>query len=424
MLGKSSCRNRTAENLYGYSAAEALGKSVFELLVDSEHFDLGVKITNRVQLGECWTGFFPVNGKKERRFTIVLTNTPLYDEDGTVIGITCSAADSKSFEDMRFTLPYACNSGSNVNFNQARTSVSAKRGLDPDQPVQDAIASKITDLASKVGNKVKSKMRYGKNNVVCEVSINDNLRSNVASLRGNAASFFGTISETGELASKFIKDLGEESEGRAKITSKAEAWISKKYIHWPWKGNQQELSEAKSESKANGSSHLVVKEEPETSSSSSLFIVSSKNNVSSISTNTSCSSAMKPDMGIDCMDYEIFSEDLTYKQQIGQGSCGTVYHGLWCGSDVAIKVFPEVDYTDDAILSFRQEVSIMKGLRHPNVLLFMGAVLSPQRLSIITEFLPRLPRIRPSFEELLIKLKHLAKEYAVRVQAARSGTIN
>ncbi|XP_077243413.1 serine/threonine-protein kinase CTR1-like isoform X3 [Tasmannia lanceolata] len=64
-----------------------------------------------------------------------------------------------------------------------------------------------------------------------------------------------------------------------------------------------------------------------------------------------------------------------------EGSCGTVYHGLWCGSDVAIKVFSKQEYPD--------EVSLMKRLRHPNKLLFMGAVTSPQRLCIVTEFLPR-----------------------------------
>ncbi|XP_077243411.1 serine/threonine-protein kinase CTR1-like isoform X1 [Tasmannia lanceolata] len=72
-----------------------------------------------------------------------------------------------------------------------------------------------------------------------------------------------------------------------------------------------------------------------------------------------------------------------------EGSCGTVYHGLWCGSDVAIKVFSKQEYPDEVILSFRQEVSLMKRLRHPNKLLFMGAVTSPQRLCIVTEFLPR-----------------------------------
>lgn len=37
----------------------------------------------------------------------------------------------------------------------------------------------------------------------------------------------------------------------------------------------------------------------------------------------------------------------------------------------------------------RQEVSLMKKLRHPNIILFMGAVASPERLCIVTEFLPR-----------------------------------
>ena len=39
--------------------------------------------------------------------------------------------------------------------------------------------------------------------------------------------------------------------------------------------------------------------------------------------------------------------------------------------------------------TFTLKVSLMKRLRHPNVLLFMGAVTSPQRLCIVTEFLPR-----------------------------------
>ncbi|KAK8704077.1 hypothetical protein V6N13_047710 [Hibiscus sabdariffa] len=57
--------------------------------------------------------------------------------------------------------------------------------------------------------------------------------------------------------------------------------------------------------------------------------------------------------------------------------------------DVAIKIFPNLEYSDDVINSFKQEASLMKRLRHPNVLLFMGAVTSPQRLCIVTEFLSR-----------------------------------
>ncbi|XP_076921750.1 uncharacterized protein LOC143583293 [Bidens hawaiensis] len=89
------------------------------------------------------------------------------------------------------------------------------------------------------------------------------------------------------------------------------------------------------------------------------------------------------------LDYEIVWEDLITKRIIGQGSCGTVYHGLWHGSDVAIKLFTYQEYPADAMVLFKQEVSLMKRLRHPNILLFMGAVTSPQHLCIVTEFLIR-----------------------------------
>ena len=38
---------------------------------------------------------------------------------------------------------------------------------------------------------------------------------------------------------------------------------------------------------------------------------------------------------------------------------------------------------------FKAEVSIMKRLKHPNVVLFMGACTQPPNLSIVTQFVPR-----------------------------------
>jgi serine/threonine-protein kinase CTR1 len=38
---------------------------------------------------------------------------------------------------------------------------------------------------------------------------------------------------------------------------------------------------------------------------------------------------------------------------------------------------------------FRKEVAIMSTLRHPNVLLFMGACTQPGNLLIVTELMPR-----------------------------------
>ncbi|KAL3722480.1 hypothetical protein ACJRO7_034798 [Eucalyptus globulus] len=65
-----------------------------------------------------------------------------------------------------------------------------------------------------------------------------------------------------------------------------------------------------------------------------------------------------------------------------------IRHRLVQLQDVAVKVFSMQEYSEELINSFRQEASLMKRLRHPNVLLFMGAVTSPQRLCIVTDFLP------------------------------------
>ncbi|KAI3925807.1 hypothetical protein MKX01_003366 [Papaver californicum] len=88
-------------------------------------------------------------------------------------------------------------------------------------------------------------------------------------------------------------------------------------------------------------------------------------------------------------DCEVHWEDLHLGEEIGQGAFANVYRGVWNGSDVAIKVYIGSDYQEATILDYKKEISIMQRLRHPNVLLFMGAVYSPERLAIVTEFLPR-----------------------------------
>ncbi|KAG2605305.1 hypothetical protein PVAP13_4NG102300 [Panicum virgatum] len=68
----------------------------------------------------------------------------------------------------------------------------------------------------------------------------------------------------------------------------------------------------------------------------------------------------------DVAEFEIQWEDLTLGERVGLGSFGEVYRGEWHGT-----------------------VGIMRRLRHPNVVLFMGAVTRVPHLSIVTEFLPR-----------------------------------
>ncbi|XP_010428298.1 PREDICTED: serine/threonine-protein kinase EDR1-like isoform X2 [Camelina sativa] len=91
----------------------------------------------------------------------------------------------------------------------------------------------------------------------------------------------------------------------------------------------------------------------------------------------------------DVSDCEILWEEITLGERIGLGSYGEVYRGDWHGTEVAVKKFLDQDLSGEALEEFRSEVRIMKKLRHPNIVLFMGAVTRPPNLSIVTEFLPR-----------------------------------
>ncbi|CAO2834552.1 unnamed protein product [Amaranthus hypochondriacus] len=118
---------------------------------------------------------------------------------------------------------------------------------------------------------------------------------------------------------------------------------------------------------------------------------------------------LEPSLAMDWM--EISWDDLHLKERVGAGSFGTVHRAEWHGSDVAVKVLTIQDFHDDHLKEFLREVAIMKRVRHPNVVLFMGAVTKRPHLSIVTEYLPRgsLYRLlhRPASGEVLDQRRRL-----------------
>ncbi|CAH9065802.1 unnamed protein product [Cuscuta epithymum] len=96
---------------------------------------------------------------------------------------------------------------------------------------------------------------------------------------------------------------------------------------------------------------------------------------------------LEPSLAMDWL--EISWDELHIKERVGAGSFGTVHRAEWNGSDVAVKVLSVQDFEDDQLREFLREVAIMKRVRHPNVVLFMGAVTKRPHLSIVTEYLPR-----------------------------------
>ncbi|KAA3490488.1 serine/threonine-protein kinase EDR1-like [Gossypium australe] len=85
-------------------------------------------------------------------------------------------------------------------------------------------------------------------------------------------------------------------------------------------------------------------------------------------------------------EWEIPWEDLQIGERIG---IVFVYLFLLALQEVAVKKFLDQDFSGDALVQFKCEVEIMLRLRHPNVVLFMGAVTRSPHFSILTEFLPR-----------------------------------
>ncbi|XP_072959824.1 serine/threonine-protein kinase EDR1-like isoform X1 [Typha angustifolia] len=86
-------------------------------------------------------------------------------------------------------------------------------------------------------------------------------------------------------------------------------------------------------------------------------------------------------------EWNIGFSELTVGTRVGIGFFGEVFRGIWNGTDVAIKVFLEQDLTAENMEDFCNEISILSRLRHPNVILFLGACVKPPHLSMVTEYM-------------------------------------
>eukprot|EP01105_Mastigella_eilhardi_P008505 TRINITY_DN2061_c0_g1_i18.p1 TRINITY_DN2061_c0_g1~~TRINITY_DN2061_c0_g1_i18.p1 ORF type:complete len:1315 (-),score=237.47 TRINITY_DN2061_c0_g1_i18:455-4399(-) len=81
--------------------------------------------------------------------------------------------------------------------------------------------------------------------------------------------------------------------------------------------------------------------------------------------------------------------EIQLQERIGAGSFGTVYRALWRGTIIAVKKIDAAAVSGVQMSQFEQEVEIMRGLRHPNCLLFMGFAKTPETIFILTEYMPQ-----------------------------------
>ena len=87
--------------------------------------------------------------------------------------------------------------------------------------------------------------------------------------------------------------------------------------------------------------------------------------------------------------FEISIEEIIFdeKGEIGRGTFGEVRKGYWRKEIVAVKFLKDdMVNNDESIATFVEECNMLKNLRHPNILLFMGACIEPPILFVMTEF--------------------------------------
>ncbi len=85
-------------------------------------------------------------------------------------------------------------------------------------------------------------------------------------------------------------------------------------------------------------------------------------------------------------EWEIDIHDIHFGPRIGRGAYGEVFKGVYRETEVAIKLFVDQDVSDKVLEAFRKEVDILKKLRHPNILHFMGYCTVPPHMCIVTEY--------------------------------------
>ncbi|KAL2897174.1 putative serine/threonine-protein kinase SIS8 [Bienertia sinuspersici] len=91
----------------------------------------------------------------------------------------------------------------------------------------------------------------------------------------------------------------------------------------------------------------------------------------------------------------IKNDDLEELRELGSGTFGTVYHGKWRGTDVAIKRIKKSCFTgrsseqERLTVEFWHEAEILSKLHHPNVVAFYGVVQDGPggTLATVTEFM-------------------------------------
>ncbi|XP_061351631.1 uncharacterized protein LOC133296623 isoform X2 [Gastrolobium bilobum] len=172
-------------------------------------------------------------------------------------------------------------------------------------------------------------------------------------------------------------NFGEENQKNLPVTTRTEATVfHPKYDHAQLKGNENKNMDA-----------IIENIRPQESE-----YQDGKNETSNVDI-----APQDPSLGeFDISTLQLIkNEDLEELRELGSGTFGTVYHGKWRGSDVAIKRIKKSCFAgrsseqERLTLEFWREADILSKLHHPNVVAFYGVVQDGPgaTLATVTEYM-------------------------------------
>jgi PAS domain S-box-containing protein len=85
--------NRGAERLYGWSAEDVLGRNLGEVIVAPELLERGLEIMALLRDGKSWSGEFEVRHRDGSQIPVLVTDSPIRDQGGRLVGIIGVAVD-------------------------------------------------------------------------------------------------------------------------------------------------------------------------------------------------------------------------------------------------------------------------------------------------------------------------------------------
>ncbi|KAJ9153250.1 hypothetical protein P3X46_026711 [Hevea brasiliensis] len=98
---------------------------------------------------------------------------------------------------------------------------------------------------------------------------------------------------------------------------------------------------------------------------------------------------MRVNHALEVPEYEINPEELDFTNSV-EITKGTFRLASWRGIQVAVKRLGEDVISDEEkVKAFRDELSLLQKIRHPNVVQFLGAVTQSSPMMIVTEYLPK-----------------------------------